>query len=157
MWWMRHKSTGERLELTLRIADSLDHGSYGVGYLSEGRVIQALKTSGILYKRGLNYRDFELVNVNGATMTTMKSWPVREGYALRHRVEKWYWMYPANGRVWYSRPADIEAAWGRNERKQFCEDHCFRKNRRTCPSQEDLMMVRGSGQGMFGKHLRRFP
>ncbi len=147
MWWIQHKGTHERLELTLRIADSRDHGSYGVGYLSEGRVIGALRTTGVLTKRGLNYRDFELVNINGYTMDQMKAWPVEPGYSLWHRKEKWYWMYPDTGRVWYRRASDIEAAWGRNEKRQHREDWKFRRNLRVCPSQEDLEMVLGDCQG----------
>jgi hypothetical protein len=147
MWWIRHKETKQRLEITLRIACCRDWGKYGMGYLSEARVIQALKTSGILYKQGLSYRDFELVNINGRTMEEMRNWPVEAGFALRHRSEKWYWNAPANGRVWYKRAGDAQAAWTRNEQKQFAEQSEFRKKLRTCPSQERLMMVRGDSQG----------
>lgn len=140
MWWMRFKADGKPFVITLRSGYSSIHGRYGLGYRDRGRVIAALRMSGELAKRGLLWTDLELVNVNGKTMDDMVNVPVCEGFALRHRVEKWYWSERNSGRVWYRRPGDVEGIWRRNEARLAIEED---RNERRSPGQQKLEMVRG--------------
>lgn len=139
-WWMRFKASGEPFVITSRTGYSSHHGRYGLGYRDEARVIQALRVSGELVKQGLNWKDLELVNANGKTMSDMVTTAVQEGFALRHRTEKWYWSNPNNGRVWYSRAGDVEGIWRRIEYGYSVEEG--REERRS-PAQQKLEMVRG--------------
>ena len=143
-WWIRFKESGEPLIITCRTGYSSHHGRYGLGYTDRGRVITALKSSGELIKKGLNWKQLELVNVNGVTMNDMVTTPVQSGFALRHRLEKWYWSRPNNGRVWYSRPGDVEGAWRKIEAEYAVEED---RDERKSPAQQKLEMVRGFADG----------
>ena len=138
-WWMRNKESGEPIIITGRVAVSKDHGRYGMGYRDAARVITALKSSGELIKTDLVWGQIELVNVNGIVMEDMVTFPVEIGFALRHKTELWYWSEPNHGRVWYSRPGDVEGIWRRVETRYSREDD--REEPRT-PAQQNMVMVR---------------
>ena len=141
---MRFTESKVPFTVTLRTGYSSHHGRYGLGYRDRGRVITALRTSGELVKSGLLWTDLELVNVNGKTMQDMVTWPVKEGFALRHRTEKWYWSGPNNGRVWYPRPGDVEGAWRKTEAVYAVEED---RDERRSPTIQKLEMVRGFVDG----------
>lgn len=138
-WWIRFKVSGDPFVITSRTGYSSAHGRYGLGYRDQARVITALRSSGELVKSGLLWTDLELVNANGKTMEDMVTLPVSEGFALRHRTEKWYWSNPNNGRVWYSRAGDVEGIWRKTEAVYAAEED---RNERRSPTQQKLEMVR---------------
>jgi len=138
-WWMRVKETGEPFIITSRTGHSVHHGTYGLGYRDEGRIITALKASGELVRRGMSFKELEIVNQNGVTLEAMKKWPIEVGFALRHMTEKWYWSRPNTGRIWYKRASDIETAWIKNEWAISLEEK--RKPRRS-PRVAKLVLVK---------------
>jgi hypothetical protein len=113
-------------------------------YRDEARIITALKTSRELEHIGLTYREIDIVNINGVTMTEMKNYPVQAGFALRHRTEMWYWNNPFTQRVWYNRPGDIQGQWLKIEAQYAVEED--REERRD-PTVQKLEMVRGFANG----------
>lgn len=145
----RQAVAGERVwlpELVRRCNGCGDCGKYPLPYRDRGRVITALRSSGELIKQGVNFNALELVNINGYTMEDMVTWPIEEGFALRHKTEKWYWSRPNNGRVWYQRPGDVEGAWRKNEAKEAVAED---RNERKSPAQQKFQMVRGSADGLI--------
>ena len=143
-WWIRYKADAKPFIITCRTGYSSDHGRFGLGYRDEARVITALKSSGELVKQGLNWKQLELVNVNGKTMQDMVTLPIQTGFALRHRTEKWYWSTPNIGRSWYPRPGDVEGAWRKTEAVYAGEED---RNERKSPAQQKLQMVQGFADG----------
>lgn len=144
MWWIRFKETKELFVITGRTGLSKDHGRYGLGYRDEARVITALKSSCALMKQGISWKSLELVNINGRTMQEMMDFPVEEGFALRHKTEKWYWSTRNHGRVWYRRPGDAEGAWRKEDAAIAIEAD---RDERRSPDQQSLQMVRGFADG----------
>lgn len=138
-WWIRVKETGEPFIITSRTGYNIHHGTYGLGYNDLGRIITALRASEELTRRGMNFKELEIVNQNGVTLEDMKTWPIEAGFALLHRTEKWYWMRPNNGRVWYQRASDIETAWKKNEWAVAIEE---RRKPRVSPRVAKLVLVR---------------
>lgn len=143
-WWMRLKADGSPFTITMRSGYNKHHGRYALGYRDKARAITALKSSGELIKAGLLWTELELVNANGSTMQDMVTWPVEIGFALRHRTEKWYWSNPNYGRVWYTRPGDIQGIWRRIEAEYAFEEG---REERKSPSEQKLEMVRGFADG----------
>lgn len=118
-------------------------GKYYQGYRDEERGINAIKTSRILAEAGFSYTALELVNIQGKTMPEMVTYPVQKGYALRHRIEKWYWT-SRTGRVWFNRAGDAQGAWCRDEKVLYLQEN---RKRRTKASQQKLIMTRGNADG----------
>lgn len=141
---MRLKADGSPFIITSRSGYNKFHGVYGLGYRDQGRVICALRSSGTLIKTALLWTDLELVNVNGATMSQMVTWPVEAGFALRHKTEKWFWSRPNSGRVWYGRAGDVEGAWRKTEAVYAAEED---REERVSATQQYLEMVRGFEDG----------
>jgi hypothetical protein len=121
-------------------------GKYYLGYGDEGRIVTALTSSRELERRGESFPDLEYINSQGKTMDEMRAFPVQKGYCLRHRKDKWLWMNPMTGRVWYRRAPDAERWWkqaeiqlahneGRDERDHF--------------KKQSLVMCAGDDQGMI--------
>lgn len=154
MWWIRFKETGEPLVITGRQGISHEYGVYGLGYRDKARVIHALKTSHILMKQGISWKDLELVNINGKTMQDMVTLKVKEGFALRHKTELWYWSTRNHGRAWYRRAGDAEGAWRKNDAVQAIEED---RDERKSPAQQMLQMVRGSANGSVEVLKNWFP
>ena len=143
MWWIRYKETGEILVLNKRVGRPTVLGETVLGYLDRGRAIAALRTSGIMAANGLRFAELELFNgVN--TMDEMVTYPVKQGYALRHRVDKWYWRHPQSGRVWYQKPETLESVWKQNERADAVQ---YGRKLRAGPDQAKLELVVGDSDG----------
>jgi len=134
---MIHKETGKQL----RTNDT----STGL-YRDETRVIQALKTSGLLRDLGLRWDDIELVDYWGRKMVDLRAVAAQEGrYALRHR-EGWYWQHPHSKRIWYAQRGPLEIAWRVNEThaRQLEGRAAYRT-----PDKQGLEMVRGLPDGQI--------
>jgi len=132
---MIHKETGKQL----RTNDT----STGI-YRNEARVVQALKTSGLLRDLGLTWADIELVDYWGRKMADLRAVPVAEGlFALRHR-EGWYWQQPYSKRIWYATGASLEGAWRVNERHAR---HIENRRAYTTPDKQGFSMVQGLPDG----------
>jgi len=81
MWWIRHKPNSNVLIINKRTGTSDLLGERVLGYTSLRSARQALAVNGVYMDR---LDEFELVNELGKTMEEMITWPVKEGYALRH-------------------------------------------------------------------------
>ncbi len=125
--------------VTSRTGYSSHLGRYGLGYRDENRAICALKVSGELVKTALMWDQIELVNINGKTMAEMVTTRPEIGFALRHRLELWYWSFPNSGRVWYRRPGDVERIWRITEARYAVEED---RDERKSPRTQKLEMVR---------------
>jgi len=143
MWWIRYKATGEILVLNKRVGQPSVLGETVLGYRDRGRAITALRSSAILVKTGLRFADIEFFN-GLYTMDEMVTYPVKPGFALRHRVDKWYWNHPQNGRVWYEKPATLESVWKQNERAEAVR---YKRKLRAGPDQAKLELVVGDSDG----------
>ncbi len=145
MWWIRYKETGEVLVLNKRVGRSSVLGEYILGYHDRGHALRSLISSGIMASIGLRFAELEYFNGLN-TMDEMVTYPVKEGFALRHRVDKWYWRHPHSGRVWYQKPATLESAWIQNERAEAVAQ---RRKLRTRVAQAKLELVCGSSDGSY--------
>lgn len=143
MWWLRYRKEKVVLVLNKRCGRPSVAGETILGYQDRGTAIRALKSSCFLVLEGIPFSALELFNgVN--TMAEMVTWPVAEGFALQHRVDKWYWRHPQSGRVWYRKAAVLEGVWKENERAEAVQ---YRRRLRADPHQARLELVRGFGDG----------
>lgn len=143
MWWIRYKATGEILVLNKRVGRSSVLGEFVLGYQDRGHALRSLISSGIMASSGLRFAEIELFNGLN-TMDEMVTYPVEAGFALQHRVDKWYWRHPQTRRVWYQKPATLESAWIQNERADCVAQ---RRKLRTRVAQAKLELVRGFADG----------
>lgn len=149
MWWIRYRKEKTILVLNKRCGRPSVLGETVLGYQDRGHAIRALKSSCFLALEGIPFSALELFNgVN--TMDEMVTWPVLEGFSLRHRIEKWWWRHPSSGRVWYRKAAVLEGVWKENERAEAVQ---YRRKLRVGPAAAKLELVRGFAD----KHIETMP
>jgi len=149
MWWIRFRESKEILVLNKRLGLPSVLGEYVLGYKDRSHAIRSLRASGVMVTRGLLFTDLELFS-GANTMEEMVTWPVLPGFALRHRIEKWYWRHPQSGRVWYTKPDRIESVWRQNEHAEAVSQ---KRGLRAGPAAAKLELVRGFADG----HIEAMP
>jgi hypothetical protein len=141
MWWIRLKADKKVLVINHREGKGCVTGKYLLGYKDKGRAITALRVSGIMTKMGLRFRDLELVNQASKTFDEMVTWPIQEGFALRHKKDLTYWIHPQSKKVWYSKPDRVESAWRINESVEAAAQS---RTPSAGPAAQGYQMVRGN-------------